>query len=62
MFVCKDGSIKQSHKTIDVLDLEAYRKSIMGDKYAKINFVYSEIDDNRDRTDAIFEASEDRSK
>ena len=62
MFVCKDGSIKQSHKIIDVLDLEAYRKSIMGDKYAKINFVYSEIDDNRDRTDAIFEASEDRSK
>ena len=51
MFVCKDGSIKNKRKTVDVQDLEEYRASIMGDKYVRINFVYSEIDDNGENTE-----------
>ena len=51
MFVCKDGSIKNKRKTVDVQDLEEYRASVMGDKYVRINFVYSEIDDNGENTE-----------
>lgn len=51
MFVCKDGSIKNKRKTVDVQDLEEYRASIMVDKYVRINFVYSEIDDNGENTE-----------
>ena len=60
MFILKDGSKEQSHEVKEVLDLEAYRKSIMGDKYARINFVYQEINDNgENRDDEEIEASED---
>ena len=51
MYVCKDGSIKNKHKTVDVQDLEEYRARIMGDRYIRINFVYSEINDNGENTE-----------
>lgn len=46
IFLCKDGSIEDSNEIKEVHDLEAYRASIKGNKYARINFIYSEIDDN----------------
>ena len=60
MLIRKDGCTESSHAVIDVNDLEAYRKTVKGDKYITVNFVYSEIDDNgENRNDAEFEASKD---
>lgn len=60
IYVCKDGSLEQSNTAIEVPDLEKYRASLMGVKYAKINFVYSEIDDNgENRHDEDASQSED---
>jgi hypothetical protein len=60
-FVCKDGSTEHIQKDIDVIDLDAYRKSLMSDKYASINFFYSKIDDNRTNREAS-QASESKNK
>ncbi len=46
IFVCKDGSIEQSNEIVEVNDLEKHRANLKGNKYAKINFTYQEINDN----------------
>ncbi len=44
-YVCRNGSTERSDEIKEVEDLEVYRKSIMRPKYARINFVYSKVDD-----------------
>ena len=45
-FIKRDGSMEHSNEVVDVQDLEEYRARLKGSKYARVNFIYSEIDDN----------------
>ena len=51
IFTCKDGSTEYSNNVVDVHDLEEYRAHLKGSKYAKVNFIYSEINDNRENSE-----------
>lgn len=43
LFHCKNGEREISNETVDVDDLEEYRKSIRKPRHERINFVYQTI-------------------
>lgn len=59
IFICRNGERELSNETVDVEDLEEYRKSIKEPRHVRINFVYQTIPaDEYNRENKALDAAE----
>ena len=46
IYICRNGEREISNETVDVADLEQYRKDIRQPRHSRINFTYQTIPDD----------------